>query len=348
MSFGGGPITRELDYSTIKPPGIPSKITTQKYMPSTGTQLINPGDIVRFELNSNGFWDPYHAFFNIDVSFITGEDNVIYQLDGSAHSFIRYMVIFNRGTEIERIMEYDILAQMLIDINYPIHKRFARQMEGMGYANYSDITFGKIEGGLTVVKTSNLLLPNIKSKLATDADQGKIYIGRGVANTVTAPQYGIHAADITHIGNAPHIIDTTETEQATYGLFFSMVKFSERYHNLGSHLTKFSSVGTPTLQDYVDAAIVLNPSSDAGLITSTLKFDRVGTVNTIGGDTRLECVEDVTGNDWTFEPSSNVGIALFRQNGQNGVDPLFDLDVADGSTEKNIFNYALSNAGFEP
>lgn len=105
---------------------------------------------MRWEINSNGFWDPYHAFFNIDVSFESAEDNVIYQLDGSAHSFIRYMVIYNRGTEIERILEYDILAQMLVDINFPIHKRFSRTMEGMGYANYSDIRFGKVEGGLTV------------------------------------------------------------------------------------------------------------------------------------------------------------------------------------------------------
>lgn len=68
------------------------------------------------------------------------------------------MVIFNRGTELERIHEYDILAMILVDMNYPIHKRFARTMEGMGYANYSDITFGKIEGGLTITKTANLLI----------------------------------------------------------------------------------------------------------------------------------------------------------------------------------------------
>ena len=54
-------------------------------------------------------------------------------------------------------MEYDIIANILIDMNYPIHKRFSRIMEGIGYANYSDITWGKLEGGLSVTKAKTLL-----------------------------------------------------------------------------------------------------------------------------------------------------------------------------------------------
>lgn len=65
-------------------------------------------------------------------------------------------------------------------------------------------------------------------------------------------------------------------------------------------------------------------------------------------DNRFQYVESLKGVDWAFDLGTNVGCALFRQQGQNGVEILYDVDIQDGSAEKQIFNYALSNGGFEP
>lgn len=45
----------------------------------------------------------------------------------------------------------------------------------------------------------------------------------------------------------------------------------------------------------------------------------------------------------------NVGLNLYRSNGQSGVEVFTDADYLDGSLgQKQLFNYQLSNYNFEP
>lgn len=71
-------LTNQLIYSAVKPEGIPTRTLKQVYLPGVSTTAIQPGDSVRFEINSSAFLDPYQTYFNLDVSFADGEDHVIY------------------------------------------------------------------------------------------------------------------------------------------------------------------------------------------------------------------------------------------------------------------------------
>lgn len=51
------------------------------------------------------------------------EPGNVLQLDGSAHSLIRTLVIKSRTTEIERIEEYDVIGNILNDMHYSSEKR---------------------------------------------------------------------------------------------------------------------------------------------------------------------------------------------------------------------------------
>jgi hypothetical protein len=360
-------IPQSLNYSTIRPPGIPSRITTQRYNPSTPGQVIQPGDIVRFEINSTGFWDPYNAFFNIDVDMTTGEDNVIYQLDQSAHSFIRYMVIYDRGAEIERIMDYDLLAALLNDVHLPVHQRYFHSMEGIGYANYSNNTFGKLEGGLgiqsqltsyyaTIQGSATVAtdITNVLQEAILDNSNTSLFLstaGNYGANTINAfPNIGT----LTQYKNG-QILVANETFDGSIQFPPSYTK--QPYAIGGAGTAKIpqilSSYNLPPIKDSGPRIIVTgaNPNGIATYDTSgivgqgdpTNAFQPVGT-----NDGRILSVRNIFGNDVTFGAGYNVGLALFRQNGQYGVDILTDGDVQAGGTAKQVFNYALSNGSFEP
>ena len=56
-------LPKHINYSSLKPVGIPSEILQAKFYPQTTFQTINSNDIVRFQINvPNGFWDPYSAY----------------------------------------------------------------------------------------------------------------------------------------------------------------------------------------------------------------------------------------------------------------------------------------------
>lgn len=48
------------------------------------------------------------------------------QVDNSAASFISQLIIYNKGTEIERIEEYDTISAILNDMNSCDYNRFSR------------------------------------------------------------------------------------------------------------------------------------------------------------------------------------------------------------------------------
>ena len=127
-------LPKHINYSSIKPQGIPSEIIHAKFYPQTTFQTINSNDIVRFQINApNVFWDPYSAYFQIDVDVSDMPEGITYQLDSSAQSFFSEMILSCYGKEIERIQEYDTLMAIINDMALTPLKRQVRAIEGMGY-----------------------------------------------------------------------------------------------------------------------------------------------------------------------------------------------------------------------
>jgi len=126
-------IPRQVLYDSIKPLGYPTSTKVMRFTPQTGQNNILPNDVVRFNFNTNGYWDPSTVYINIQVgmdsSFRKGD---AIQIDGSASSFISEFIATCKGVELERIQEYDQLANILEDINYSNEQRFTREIQGMG------------------------------------------------------------------------------------------------------------------------------------------------------------------------------------------------------------------------
>lgn len=127
-------LPKHINYSNVKPMGMPSEIIHAKFYPQTTFQSINSNDIVRFQVNvPDGFWDPYSAYVYIEVDCSDMPASSTLQLDGSAQSFFNELVITCKGKELERIQEYDVLASILNDMAYMPEERMSRLHEGMGY-----------------------------------------------------------------------------------------------------------------------------------------------------------------------------------------------------------------------
>ena len=131
-------LPKHINYSSLKPQGIPSKIIHAKFYPQTNFQTINANDIVRIQVNvPNGFWDPYSPYITLNVSFEDMPDGCTYQVDSSAQSFINELIISLKGKELERIQEYDTLMCILNDMALTPELRQVRAIEGMGYNNFN-------------------------------------------------------------------------------------------------------------------------------------------------------------------------------------------------------------------
>lgn len=136
-----------LDYGKTKPLGYRAIQKLTRFFPLTA--LPNT-DMVRFIINSTGFWDPYSSYLRFtvrvtdpttDPPYTTGTDagNMI-QLDHSASSLIQAMSFIQNGVEIERIDRYEVLASMLNDMFYSSEQRAQRVHEGFGRGMPSSIS----------------------------------------------------------------------------------------------------------------------------------------------------------------------------------------------------------------
>lgn len=128
-------IPSEVSYDRLPPIGYPNTIKITQFLPSTN-QIAQPGDIVRFNINTPGFWDPYTAYIKleVDISQETALDlHDVLQIDSSAASFISELVITCKGGELERITEYDVLANFLNDVSLNNEQRQCRDIEGLGH-----------------------------------------------------------------------------------------------------------------------------------------------------------------------------------------------------------------------
>lgn len=125
----------EVTYDSLPPIGYPNTIKIQRFLPNTNS-IAQPGDIVRFNISTPGYWDPYTAYINLEVDLseeITLDDYDVLQIDSSASSFISEFIATCKGGELERITEYDVLANFLNDVSLNNEQRQCRDIEGLGH-----------------------------------------------------------------------------------------------------------------------------------------------------------------------------------------------------------------------
>ena len=127
-----------LDYGRAKPLGYQAVQKLTRFFPLTA--LPNT-DMIRFIINSQGFWDPYSSYLRFTVTVKTPNGGLpssgngagyACQLDNSAASLIQFLSIIQNGVEIERIDRYEVLASILNDIFYSKEQRMQRTHEGFG------------------------------------------------------------------------------------------------------------------------------------------------------------------------------------------------------------------------
>jgi hypothetical protein len=113
-------IPTSLNYADIKPEAIENMVKLVRFTPTANVTDSLPNDVVRFHLQSNGFFDPYSAYIYLEVDFtpenitlpsdadMTQREDFIAArdagiaasdryggkfLDRSAHSFIQRLII---------------------------------------------------------------------------------------------------------------------------------------------------------------------------------------------------------------------------------------------------------------
>lgn len=130
-----------LNYSNIAPTSIPNKKKMAQWNPQgTYNNNLGSGDIVRFNIQTEDFWDPYSAYLEVTID-VSGNPNLaddatftnkILQVDSSVNSVFNQLIIQTKQEEVERIMHYDTLTCILNDLNYDTNDRYSRDYEGFG------------------------------------------------------------------------------------------------------------------------------------------------------------------------------------------------------------------------
>lgn len=103
-----------IEYGTFAPEGIPCDVRFVKFTPVSTITEAKGGDVIRFMISNDGYYDPYSAFLRILVECTPTGDEIRW-LDRSAHSFISRLVIRSNGSELERLDHYDVMAAMIND-----------------------------------------------------------------------------------------------------------------------------------------------------------------------------------------------------------------------------------------
>jgi hypothetical protein len=63
-------IPTSLNYADIKPEAIENMVKLVRFTPTANVTDSLPNDVVRFHLQSNGFFDPYSAYIYLDIDFL--------------------------------------------------------------------------------------------------------------------------------------------------------------------------------------------------------------------------------------------------------------------------------------
>jgi len=200
-----------LDYSRAKPLGYRAIQKLTRFYPITA--LPNT-DMIRFIINSQGYWDPYSSYLRITVNVTnelappaipinTAEEGVpkagnAVQLDHSASSLIQTLSFIQNGVELERIDRYEVLAGILGDLYYSREQRIQRAHEGFGCGLPEKMT-----------SCSKHVDQMVEGNAASDLPTTKSSFGTNYANDI----YGaptIHAAS-THVASTYGLNSVIET-----------------------------------------------------------------------------------------------------------------------------------------
>lgn len=111
-------------FGQLLPLGTKARSYTRRFIPSNGTTFTPSQRVIRLELNGPMFMDPRNSFLRFDITplnsagaAIGGTVNVNSNaLISSGHNIVERLVITGPdGTELERIENYNVLAEMLLD-----------------------------------------------------------------------------------------------------------------------------------------------------------------------------------------------------------------------------------------
>jgi len=150
-----------LDYGRAKPLGYRALQKLTRFYPITA--LPNT-DMIRFIVNSQGYWDPYSSYLRITVNMATYDAvpppqpgfpppgfnlplGSSTQLDNSGSSLIQTLSFIQNGVEIERIDRYEVLAGILNDMFYSREQRMQRAHEGFGTGLQETHTATQVQTG---------------------------------------------------------------------------------------------------------------------------------------------------------------------------------------------------------
>ena len=190
MSETGTSPPSVLDYGKSKPLGYKATQKLTRFFPITA--LPNT-DMVRFIINSQGFWDPYSSYLKVTVKILTDSAAAVTitnaqgscQLDNSASSLIQTFNVIQNGVEIERIDRYEVLASILNDAYYSSEQRAQRSYEGFGSGvefSHANKAGAYIIGSAAVYTPANFVTLNAE----------KVYCTRNELNS-SAVSYGAPA-----------------------------------------------------------------------------------------------------------------------------------------------------------
>jgi hypothetical protein len=185
-----------LDYGRSKPMGYKATQKLTRFFPISS---LPSSDIVRFIINSQGFWDPYSSYLRITVGMKTpdaaGTDysnsaQGATQLDNSAASLIQTLSFIQNGVEIERIDRYEVLASMLNDMFFSREQRMQRTHQGFGTGLPETFNF-KVTDGTTISYQPTTAIGNqLNSARTIDNLTGAPRIHASMTNVTTTGPYG--------------------------------------------------------------------------------------------------------------------------------------------------------------
>jgi hypothetical protein len=96
---------------------------------------VAPGNYVKFDFRTTGFWDPKSSYIQIEVQPDTFDPALytdLFQVDNSAQSIFSQFIVRHQGVELERCNDYDSLCAMLYDMNVGLGARDYQDLQGMG------------------------------------------------------------------------------------------------------------------------------------------------------------------------------------------------------------------------
>lgn len=82
---------------------------------------LRTNEFIKFILNTDGFIDPYSMMLDVTVEAAAADlgTHGVLELDGMSTSLVSEMIVTQQSTnkEIERVVEYDQVGQILYDLN---------------------------------------------------------------------------------------------------------------------------------------------------------------------------------------------------------------------------------------